>query len=188
MAVYGITQSLEKGGGVVTEGTPCNAQEDYGKSKKLAEDCLSALADDCFKVAIVRVPSIYGEGKSEYLDRYKRFFDKFYAIPYVFTDKYKSVIYIDNVCELIYLIIENNGTGVFCPDDGEISAVGIYRAIERHKRKSCFLGFMARLFKKKTIITEYFGALCYDNSLTNVFDGKYRIVDYKTAIERIYGK
>lgn len=188
MAVYGIEPQISVKKGTVTEQTPCTPLTDYGKSKLFAEESLKRLADENFTVTIIRVPSIYGKGKTEYLDQYKYLTEKFSRIPKVFTKNYKSMIYIDNLCELIYLIMIDGRGGVICPDDGEVSAFDICRTIAPHQKVSKVLGIILSLFRKNDRIKDYFGTVCYSKDLTSVFGGKYRICGYKEAIKKSYEK
>ena len=92
MSVYGIEPSIKKRKGVVSANTPCAPKEDYGKSKFEAEEALRSLEDETFRVAIIRVPSLYSVGRTAYLDRIKRFFDRYPRIPRAFEDRFKSIL------------------------------------------------------------------------------------------------
>ena len=186
MAVYGLGPQMSVTKGTVTEKTPCDPCSDYGKSKLLAEESLKELEDEDFNVTVIRVPSIYGKGKTEYLDQYKHLAEKFSGIPKAFTKNYKSMIYIDNLCELIWLVVANKYYGVVCPDDGEISAFDICKAIKPNKRISKIQGFVLSLLKMSDRIKDYYGTICYDKKLTNIFESNYRVCDFKEAIKRSY--
>ena len=56
MSVYGVEE------GVITRETPPAPKSNYGKSKIQAEEKLNELADENFKVAIMRPPMVYGDG------------------------------------------------------------------------------------------------------------------------------
>ena len=60
-SVYGLTAPIGKTV-VITKDTPLHPVDNYGVSKAKAEADLQALADDAFKVAILRPPMIYGKG------------------------------------------------------------------------------------------------------------------------------
>ena len=187
MAVYGIEQSMDITKGTVTKDTVLTPATDYGKSKLQAEEYLTPLERDDFRVAIIRVPSIYGKGKTEYIDQYKYLAEKLPMIPRAFEDRYKSAICIDNLCELIHLIIKSQSAGIFCPDDGQINAVDFCSAIYPNKKKSKLLGKLIELFLKNNArILDYYGTVCYEKDLANIFDGKYRAFDLEKAIKKAY--
>ncbi|WP_407382404.1 NAD-dependent epimerase/dehydratase family protein [Ruminococcus sp.] len=187
MAVYGIAQSMDIKKGTVTAETIPAPDSDYGKSKLQAEKALKALESDDFRIAVIRVPSIYGKGKTEYIDQYQYLAEKLPVIPRAFENYYKSAICVQNLCELIRLTIQEHYAGMICPDDGQISAVDFCSAIYPDKKKSRFLGKLIELFlKNNSRILDYYGAVCYAKELTNVFEGRYRITDFKKAVKQAY--
>ncbi|MBQ6154064.1 MAG: NAD-dependent epimerase/dehydratase family protein [Ruminococcus sp.] len=187
MAVYGVTQSMEIDKGTVTEDTPLLASSKYGKSKLQAEQALEKLSDESFSVAIVRVPSIYGKGKTEYLDQYRYLAQKLPFIPVAFDDHYKSAICVENLCELIALIIRNDAKGVFCPDDGLYAAVDFCSAIYPEKKRSRLFGRLMEIFLGRSErILDYYGTVCYSKELSDIFEGQYRIKSFKEAVRSSY--
>ena len=186
MAVYGVEQQMNAKNAAITKDTICKPTSEYGKSKLNAEKYLNSIEDEKFSASIIRVPSIYGKGKTEYLDQYRYLAGKLPVIPYAFVNLYKSAIYIDNLCELIYLTVKSNYRGIICPDDGEYAAADYCSAI-CNKKKSRIAGKLLELFlKNNSRIIDYYGAVCYSNELTNIFDGKYRKVSFYDAIRRSY--
>ena len=187
MAVYGLEQSIDPKNGTVNENTPCMPKSEYGKSKLKAEEYLTSLRSESFKVCIIRVPSIFDSEKTEYIDQYKYLADKYPFIPKTFIHNYKSFIHSDNLCELIYLSIASEYDGILCPDEGRFSAFDICRAIYPNKPKSRFFGIVIELFMKKNPrILDYYGAIYYSESLTNAFNGEYRKVCALDAIRKLY--
>lgn len=188
MAVYGACQSIDPKKNI-DENTPCSPNSDYGKSKLKAEEYLKGLRDENFRVCIIRVPSIFDGEKNEYIEQYKYLADKLPVIPKCFINNYKSFIHSDNLCELIYLAIEADFDGIICPHDGKISAFDICSAIYPKKPKSRVFGLAVELFlKNNPRISDYYGAICYSENLTDVFDGKYRVTDSLNAIRKMYEK
>ena len=123
MSVYGVIPNRDIVKGTIDKASEINPLTDYGKSKLLAEQCLQSLQSNLFDVSIIRVPSVYGIGKTEYMDKYREFAKKLPVIPLLYKNNYRSVININNLCELIRLIIISDSAGVFCPDDGQYSVV-----------------------------------------------------------------
>ncbi len=186
MSVYGMGPELKAQKGCITSDTPCNPTSAYGKSKLMAEKALMELEDESFTVSIIRVPSIYGQGKLEYINQYKHLGGKFKKIPVAFQKKYKSFINAENLCELIFLLVESKQSGVVCPDDGQYSAYDICCKLYPNKKKSRLLGLlMEKIAFKSRIIKNYYGAIYYDKELTKVFDGKYRVCSLEQAIEAL---
>ena len=86
-------------------------------------------------------------------------------------------------------MICNNHSGIVCPDDGKFSAFDICRAIYPNKPKSKILGKLIELFmKNNSRIIDYYGAIYYNEKLTNIFEGKYRITNSYEAIGKLYEK
>lgn len=189
MAVYGTEQSMDVSKGTVDIDTPCNPTSDYGKSKLMAEEKLQGLEDDTFRVVIIRTPSIYGKNKTEYLDQFKYLSNKLPVIPKCFVNLKKSAIYEDNLCELIRLLLENNKQGIVCPDDGTCSTVDFCTAIYPTKKMSRIAGICIELFlKNNDRIKDYYGAVCYSQELSKVFDGKYRVKSVAEGVKESYEK
>ena len=188
MSVYGIEPNCQADKGMILNKTPCEPNSDYGKSKLLAEKELYCLEDTDFQVSVIRVPSIYGPGMTLYLEQYQNLNHKFWVLPKVFLQNYKSAIYVENLCELIYLISQENSGGLYCPDDGKFSAVDYCIALNSEKRKSKLLGIIVKMLSHNQRIQSYFGAVYYDETFANVFEGKYRIYDLKNAVKKTYGK
>jgi len=111
MSVYGLEE------GVIDENTPLNPTTHYGKSKLQAEEKINELNNNSFKVAIVRPPMIYGKGCKGNYQRLRRLA----LITPVFPDidNTRSMIYIDNLCEFIRILIDKFIHGVFCPQNQE---------------------------------------------------------------------
>jgi UDP-glucose 4-epimerase len=187
MAVYGMEQRMDDVSGAVTSSTPCKPTSEYGISKLRAEEYLRLLESELFAISVVRVPSIFGRGKTEYLDQFKYLADKLPVIPIAFQNLHKSMIYIDNFCELIHLIIKKCYSGVVCPDEGEISTVDICRAIYPNRKTSVVIGkLMEIILKNNERIRDYYGAIHYDTHMSNVFNAEYRVVPFREAVKISY--
>lgn len=187
MAVYGLGANIDRVQGLVTGNTLCNPDSMYGRSKLEAENRLRELQPGIQKLAIIRVPSVYGKSNTAYMDIFKGLGAKLSVIPDLFRDNYRSAIYIDNLCELIYLVISNGFSGIVCPDDGQTSVVDFCQAIYPEKKTSKVLGKLIELFlKNNDRIAAYYGAIYYCEELTNVFDGKYRVRNLSEAVKLTY--
>lgn len=192
MGVYGVDKSLNKKQGIITESTPLLPEELYGKSKLEAEIRLKELEEDSFKVAIVRPPSVYGyECRGNYISLFKKIADLMIVCPEAYTEIRQSMIYIDNLSELIKLIIEEKSGGVFMPQDeyapNTVELITIIRGLyEKNTIKSKLLGLMVKLFSRISIVKKLYGGVMYSMSLSDCFESRYRIVSFKEGIEMTY--
>ena len=99
------------------EDSPCHPTDAYGKSKLLAEQYLQSIESPGFKVAIVRPPLVYGPGVKGNLIRFLRLAEKDMPLPFAGVDNRRTMVYLDNLVELINTIIEKQATGIFVAGD-----------------------------------------------------------------------
>lgn len=186
MAVYGIEPDIAVNRGTIYADTPCNPTSDYGKSKMQAEEILKELSGENFCVAIIRVPSIYSDTKREYFKQYQFLMSKMKCIPIAFQKCYRSAIYLENLTELIRLTIEENFNGILCPDDGSITTVQHCLLSTQNMKQSRIVGLIVEtVLSKHPIIRGVYGTIAYDASLSDCFNGRYRIVEYEMIKERL---
>lgn len=116
--VYGDSSKVGKKK-MITRDTPVSPANAYGNSKVQAENGIVPLGDDSFKVCIIRPPMIYGKDcKGNYL-ALRKFALQLKFFPYVKNER--SMIYIDNLCEFVRLMILNEESGIFFPQNTEYS-------------------------------------------------------------------
>src|SRR5690625_1508283 len=111
MSVYG----LEKG--VIDENTPLRSKTHYGKSKLDAEKLIQKLDDKKFRVAIIRPPMIYGKNCPGNYQRLRKLALMSPIFPKI--DNKRSMIYIDNLSEFIKLLINEQLSGIYHPQNDE---------------------------------------------------------------------
>lgn len=188
MAVYGIGKRLK--GNYVDLTTPINPTSLYGKSKYNAEKKLKSLEDDNFILSIVRPPNVYGKGcKGGYIMGYTSIVEKLPIIPDAYSNVKQSVLYIDNLCEFIRLLLIDRESGIFLPqDDKAVSAVELMEAINNakglEKRKSQALGIIAHLFSFTSIVVKGFGGIAYPQTASTYYDRDYIVVPFREAIKK----
>lgn len=183
--VYGESAKLGKKK-VITKDTPYSPANCYGDSKVQAEIGLSELGDGSFKVVILRPPMIYGkDSKGNYPALRK--FAKFPLFPYVKNER--SMLYIENLCEFVRLMIRNDESGIFFPQNSDYSnTTELIREIGKAHGKKVrlvkgftwavkFLGLFTGLVKKA------FGNFTYDMSLSE-YQENYRVVGLAESIEK----
>lgn len=163
----------------------------YGKSKMMAERGLQELVDDTFQVAIMRPPLIYSEFARDNFPRLVNFAKKMPIFPKL--ENKQSMVYVDNLCELVKLVIENCKGGIYYPQQEcyiETSKIvaDIAKAVGNKMWQTRIFNPLLKLFSKSErlgLIHKAFGSIAYDMSLSNHFDGKYRVVSYEESIRRI---
>ena len=188
MIVYGNMSPLGKQKTITKETIPTSPTI-YGKSKMIAENGLHNLEDIKFQVAIIRPPLIYSENARDNFPKLV-FFAK--TMP-LFPDlkNQQSMLYVDNLCELVHLIIDNNQGGTYYPQQEayiETSKIvgDIAKAVGNHMWQTNIFNPFLRLFSKNiVIIQKAFGSITYDMNISNHFEGKYRVVSYEESIARI---
>lgn len=192
MAVYGAEKTLSRKNFTVRADSPLTPVTLYGKTKLAAEQQLTELRDDGFTVSIVRPPNVYGPGcRGNYIYLLKKLSKLLLFCPKCYTPIRQSMLYIDNLSELIRLIAENTTGGVFLPqDDLAPNTVELIRAIRTASGKkthpSGFLGFFVKLFFWLPLVNKIYGGVCYDMADSLCFDGSYRMVSFSDGIAKTY--
>ncbi|WP_138205983.1 NAD-dependent epimerase/dehydratase family protein [Haloimpatiens lingqiaonensis] len=166
MSVYGMET------GVINKDTVPMPKSNYGKSKLQAEELIAPLQDSTFNIAVLRPPMIYGQGcKGNYVR-----LEKFALKSPIFPDikNKRSMIYIDNLCEFVKLLIDDCSSGLFLPQNEEyVCTSDMVREIaEAHGKKI----HMTKLFNpllrvlKVSTVNKVFGDLVYerDNSVVEI--------------------
>lgn len=111
MSVYGLDE------GVITKDTMPAPKTHYGKSKWDAEQRITPLQDEGFRIAVIRPPMVYGEGCK---GNYQSLVKLAKSIPFCPTYRnQRSMISIGNLCGFLLALIENRENGVFLPQDPE---------------------------------------------------------------------
>lgn len=188
MAVYGIGKKLKKN--VIDADTPINPIGFYAKSKFEAECLLKPLSDENFKVVVVRPPNVYGKGcKGGYISGFTKIVRMLPVIPVAYSNVRQSMIYIDNLCEFVYLLIDQNKEGVYMPQDGVVPSandlmVAISKGIGKNSHQSKILGLTAYLLSFTPLVKKAYGGIAYNEQMTDYFDSKYQVVEFGEAIRR----
>jgi len=178
MSVYG--QDI----GTIDISTPLNPKDSYGSSKLHAEKLIKALQDDSFEVAIIRPPMVYGAGCK---GNYPRLVKLTNVIP-IFPDikNKRSMIHIDNLCELARLLIDDNASGLFLPQNNEyVNTSEMGKLIsEIHGKKIYFTKTFNPLIKLCRIkaINKMFGDLVYKKELSE-YKKDYRVRNLEESLK-----
>ena len=156
---------------MITSDTPITPSNCYGDSKMQAESGLLSLADDHFRVAIIRSPMVYGQGcKGNYavLSRFARKSPVFFKV-----DNARSMIYIGNLCEFVRLCVDHMYSGIFFPQNKQyVNTSELVEQISKaHGKRLVLISGMSLLLKVVSvlfpIINKVFGNLTIDKSLSH---------------------
>jgi len=165
--VYG-----EESDEVYKENTPCNPQDDYGRSKLKAEIELKKLEDSSFTISIIRTPIVYGAGVKANILNLIKLVDKVPILPLGNIQNRRSMVYIVNLCAIIDRIIELKKSGIFlASDDKPISTSNFIDLIAKALNKKIFLfsfSYFNLIVKKikPSFYKRLYMSLEIDNSIT----------------------
>lgn len=179
MSIYGLDK------GSITENTVPKPKNHYGKSKLQAEQELVKLHDDNFTVAILRPPMVYGSGCKGNYNSLRKLALKLPVFPYV--NNRRSMIYIENLCEFVRLVIDENKSGMLFPQNSEyVNTSDMAKCIGKfcNKRVRLIKGFgwlikFCGLFLGK--LRKAFGSLTYDKSMSDDLES-YNVCDFAASV------
>jgi len=169
---------------IIGPDTPAAPSGAYGRSKLEAEKGILALADENFRVSVIRPPMVYGKGCKGNYNTLSALARKMPVFP-AFNNR-RSVLYVGNLAECIRIILEKKLDGLFFPQEEKtVSTAELVSRIARaHGRKIHFLRCLNPLVKlagQKGVVRRAFGDLAYDPGMS-VLPGNYRIYDPDTSI------
>ena len=188
LIVYGNPSGINKFNPITRDTIP-NPDNIYGKSKYTGEIELRKLEDENFKIALIRSPRVYGEKDTDSIQQLTRFAKTMPIFPDVKNSI--SMIYSDNLCELVRLIAESKQGGTYYPQQERYICTS-----EMVKDISVAAGhklFLTKVFnpilrlvgKKVRLVSKVFGNEGFDMSVSNHFGGKYRVVSYEESVDRL---
>lgn len=179
MSVYGLTE------GLISDNTQLNPKTLYGKSKLEAEKKLLKLQTKDFKLVILRPPMVYGKNCTGNYSKLKKLSRLIYFFPNI--KNVRSMIYIDNLCELIRLIIKKSQSGIFYPQNKEYVEtaylVKLIREYHGHRTITTDIFNIAirKIIKKSSLFKKIFGNLVYSKNLSQSND--YCLFDFEESIK-----
>lgn len=170
---------------VITKNTKPEPSDFYGDSKLQAENKILPLNDEKFNVAIIRPPMIYGKGSKGNYPRLAKLAKKIPVFPNIHNER--SMLHIDNLCEFIRLIIENQDNGIYYPQNKEfVSTTELVKLISKVHGKNIkvtkiFNPLLMLISNFIGIVNKVFGNLSYDMNMSEYKD-EYRIMSLKESI------
>lgn len=109
--------------GVLNEASPANPDDAYGKSKLAAEEFLLSRNDSC-TIAIIRPPLVYGPNVKGNMINLLKLCAKKIPLPFKGVENRRSMVFVDNLIELINTIIQKKATGIFIGGDAAPLSTG----------------------------------------------------------------
>ena len=181
--VYGDSSREKK---VINEDTIPKPSNFYGDSKLQAEKGILPLNEDDFKVVIIRPPMIYGKDSKGNYPKLAKAARKLPFFPDI--DNQRSMLHIDNLCEFIKVMIDNEESGLFYPQNAEYvktsEMVGLIAEV--HGRRIVLTRIFNPIIRlmgvKIGLINKVFGNLVYDQKMSE-YKVDYRVRDLRKSIE-----
>lgn len=167
--VYGESAPIGKTK-VITEETPVSPANCYGDSKVQAENGIRPLDAENFKVVILRPPMIYGKGSKGNYPLLAKLALKTPIFPSINNER--SMLYIENLCEFVRLMVENEEQGTFWPQNLQYSNTGelVSLIAAAHGKKVRLIkgfGWALKLMSHVTgLVNKAFGSLSYDMNMS----------------------
>jgi UDP-glucose 4-epimerase len=187
MIVYG---GLEH----VTADTKPKPANFYGDSKWRADEGVRALAAESFCVTVLRPPMIYGKGSKGNYPTLASLARKLSVFPKV--NNVRSMLYIENLCECIRILIDTEQGGVFFPQNSElVNTSELVKEIAAVSGSGIAIAPWLAPFvaigrkipgKIGNLCRKAFGSSYYDLSMSEI-GHPYRVVDFRESIRRTEG-
>lgn len=184
--VYGDSAPIGKNK-IITRDTPVSPANCYGDSKVQAENGIRPLNDDNYRIVILRPPMIYGKGSKGNYPLLAKIALKTPVFPMV--NNQRSMLYIENLCEFVRLMVENDERGTFWPQNSEYSNTSeLVRLIaEAHGKKVRLVrgfGWALKIMSCVTgLVNKAFGSLSYETGMSE-YRVEYRVADLEESIQR----
>lgn len=163
MSVYG------KEAGKIDDRTPLIPNSNYGKSKMQAEHFINQMADEHFLVTILRPPMIYGPGCKGNYPKLAKLALKTPIFPD--SENRRSMLYIDNLCSYVWVLIRDKRSGLFLPQNSEYVNTGdlVQKIALAHDKKLTLTKLFTPLIRilNVSVVEKVFGSLYYEKDTEN---------------------
>ena len=181
--VYGDSSSNKR---IIDRDTVPTPSNFYGDSKLQAEIGIKDLEDDSFKIVMIRPPMIYGKGSKGNYPRLAKMAQKIPVFPDI--DNQRSMLHIDNLCEFIKVMIDNEECGLFFPQNkGYVNTSEMVKLIAEVHGKKIWMTKMfnpiLRLMFGIGVVNKVFGNLVYEQSMSDYDEADYQIRDFNETIK-----
>lgn len=176
--------------GIITKDTKEAPNNFYGESKLKAEQELKNLEKENFKICILRPPMVYGKGCKGNYCTLAKLAKKLPIFPKV--NNKRSMIYIDNLCEFMRLLILNKESGLFFPQNKElVNTSEMVKLISKNNTKKTFITKILTPFvsigkiipgKIGRLCNKAFGDLYYDMEMSK-YSQDYNVKTFEESIK-----
>jgi UDP-glucose 4-epimerase len=168
----------------ITAETQPAPNSSYGLSKLQAEQSILAMEDASFRAVILRPPLVYGPGCKGNYPKLSEYGQKLSVFPDV--ENRRSMLFIENLCEFVRLMIENNERGIFFPQNGEyICTSKIVADIAAFYGRDICLIKMGSLLKAASVIfkklNNAFSTYTYNQNMS-AYRQDYRVADLAESV------
>lgn len=171
---------------IITEDTKERPNGFYGNSKLQAENGLRQLESPLFKICILRPPMIYGVNSKGNFPRLVSLATKTPFFP-AYHNK-RSMLYIDNLAEFVKQVILRGMSGVFYPQNRELSdTVEIIRFFAKEAGHKVWI---SKIFNPFVVLASYvlnpinkmFATYYYSQDMSKV-DFDYQLVSLEDSLK-----
>ncbi|CVI73568.1 UDP-glucose:undecaprenyl-phosphate glucose-1-phosphate transferase [Clostridiales bacterium CHKCI001] len=179
---------------IITSSTVPKPLNFYGDSKWQADQKIRKLLDKNFKVVVLRPPMIYGKGSKGNYPELVKLATKLPVFPAIKNKR--SMLHIDNLCQFVKLMIDNQESGIFFPQNREYTNTSdMVRMIAHVKKRKIIMiprmKFVIQMMNKTPgkigeLGTKAFGDLAYDMSMSE-YKEDYRVRTLMESIELTEG-
>lgn len=162
MSVYGRET------GVITPETPPAPASHYGRSKWEAEQAITPLQDEHFRVCILRPPMVYGFGCKGNFQTVVKLVKKLPVFPRIKNER--SMIYIENLCAFVAMAIDQRLDGLYFPQNREyLSTCRMASVLADTMGKSLYMSYLCGfgvwvLRPFVGMLKKAFGSLIYEGT------------------------
>ncbi|QMT16762.1 NAD-dependent epimerase/dehydratase family protein [Planococcus maritimus] len=190
LAVYGLIGEIDKDI-IIDNHTQLKPNTYYGESKLEAEELLLSLQTVNFKTCIVRAPMIYGPSSPGNYSSLRKLALLTPIFPEISNSR--SMIFIDNLSDIVICIIENRISGVkLVGNSYNASTSIIVKEIREAKNKKTILSpklglLIIRFGKRSDLLKKIFGNLTYQKDATFKLSNSSNEIGLVSSIKKTEG-
>lgn len=180
---------------IITTETSPEPLNFYGDSKWQADQTLQKMNSGEFKVVVLRPPMIYGKGSKGNYPELVKLASKLPVFPVVKNKR--SMLHIDNLCQFVKLMIDNEEQGVFFPQNSEYTntseMVYMIATVKGHRIIMIpGMGWIVKILEKVPgkiggLATKAFGDSAYEMNMSE-YKEEYRVNSLRKSIYLTEGK